>query len=100
LANLVAAAAELALVSYLTKRKVRVGGHGNARTTRLFDRDFKRHSDEPAVALCGLNNGLGRQALDQVDFDFVVEVGLGRDHRDFSAIRLHTLPAPRSVSEI
>ncbi len=52
---------------------------------RLFDGSFRRQPDEPAVALCGLDNSLGRQALDQVGFDFVVEAGLGRGHRDFRA---------------
>ena len=33
-------------------------------------------------------------------FDFVVEAGLGRGHRDFRAIRLHTLPASRPASQI
>jgi len=50
--------------------------------------------------LCGLDNGLGRQALDQVGFDFVVEAGLGRGHRDFRAVHLHTLPASRPASQI
>jgi hypothetical protein len=67
---------------------------------RLFDASFRRQDDEPAVALCGLDNGVGRQALDQVGFDFVVEAGLGRGHRDFRAIRLHTLPASRPASRI
>jgi hypothetical protein len=67
---------------------------------RLFDSSFRRQDDEPAVALCGLDNGAGRQALDQVGFDFVVEAGLGRGHRDFRAIRLHTLPASRPASQI
>ena len=67
---------------------------------RLFDASFRRQDDEPAVALCGLDNGAGRQALDQVGFDFVVEAGLGRGHRDFWAIRLHTLPASRPASQI
>lgn len=67
---------------------------------RLFEADFRRQPDEPAVALCGLDNGLGRRALDQVGFDFVVEAGLGRGYRDFRAIRLHTLPASRSATQI
>lgn len=67
---------------------------------RLFDASFRRQDDEPTVALCGLDNGAGRQALDQVGFDFVVEAGLGRGHRDFRAIRLHTLPASRPASQI
>ena len=67
---------------------------------RLFAADFDRQTDEPSVALCGLDNALGRSSLDQVDFDLVVEAGLGRGHRDFRTIRLHTLPAPRSAAEI
>jgi hypothetical protein len=67
---------------------------------RLFDASFRRQDDEPAVALCGLDNGAGRRALDQVGFDFVVEAGLGRGHRDFRSMRLHTLPASRPASQI
>lgn len=67
---------------------------------RLFDGGFLRQGREPAIALCGLDNALGRQALDQVGFDFVVEAGLGRDHRNFQTMRLHTLPAGRSAAEI
>lgn len=67
---------------------------------RLFDASFRRQEDEPAVALCGLDNGAGRQALDQVGFDFVVEAGLGRGHRDFRAMRLHTLPTSRPAAQI
>lgn len=75
-------------------------GFATSLCERLFDARFTRHADEPAVALCGLDNGLGRRALDQVGFDFVVEAGLGRGHRDFRAIRLHTLPASRSAASI
>lgn len=67
---------------------------------RLFDASFRCQDGEPAVALCGLDNGVGRQALDQVGFDFVVEAGLGRGHRDFRAVRLHTMPASRPASQI
>jgi hypothetical protein len=35
-----------------------------------------------------------------VGFDFVVEAGLGRDHRNFQTMRIHTLPAKRAASEI
>lgn len=67
---------------------------------RLFDGDFLRQSQEPAIALCGLDNAIGRQPLDQVGFDFVVEAGLGRDHRNFQTMRIHTLPARRTSAEI
>ena len=68
---------------------------------RLFDGCFRRQeADEPAVALCGLDNAKGRRALDQVGFDLVVEAGLGRGYRDFRTIRLHTLPGSKPASEI
>lgn len=67
---------------------------------RLFDADFKRRHDEPAVALCGLDNAAGRRALDQVGFDIVVEAGLGRGHRDFRTLRLHIVPGPRPAADI
>jgi hypothetical protein len=67
---------------------------------RLFAADFTRQPDEPSVALCGLDNALGRRALDKVGFDFVVEAGLGRGYSDFRNIRLHTLPGPRAAASI
>ena len=33
-------------------------------------------------------------------FDFVVEAGLGRGHRDFRTMRLHVLPGRRAAAEI
>lgn len=67
---------------------------------RYFDAGFRRRDDEPAVALCGLDNGLGRRALDKVGFDLVVEAGLGRGHRDFHTLRVHTLPSSRSADQL
>lgn len=75
-------------------------GFATAIHERRFDDAFQRHADEPATALCGLDNGLGRRALDQAGFDFIVEAGLGRGHRDFRALRLHTLPCSRSAAQI
>ncbi|MBO0134625.1 hypothetical protein [Agrobacterium burrii] len=67
---------------------------------RLFAADFKRQQDEPAMALCGLDNAAGRRALDQVGFDLIVEAGLGRGYRDFRTMRLHLLPGRRPAAEI
>lgn len=69
-------------------------------TERHFASGFKRHDDEPGVALCGLDNALGRRALDEVGFDFVVEAGLGRGHRNFRTLRLHVLPGRRPATDI
>ena len=67
---------------------------------RMFAADFKRQAEEPGVALCGLDNAVGRRALDQVGFDFIVEAGLGRGHRDFRTMRLHVLPGRRAAADI
>ena len=75
-------------------------GFSTAIHERLFDGAFRRQDHEPCIALCGLDNALGRRGLDKVGFDFVVEAGLGRGHRDFRSIRLHTLPGRRSAADI
>jgi hypothetical protein len=75
-------------------------GFSTAVVERFFDAGFDRRPDEPAIALCGLDNAVGRQALDQVGFDLIVEAGLGRGYRDFRTMRLHVLPGPKSASEI
>jgi hypothetical protein len=75
-------------------------GFSTAIQERLFDAKFTRRHDEPAAALCGLDNNLGRQALDRVGFEFVVEAGLGRGYRDFRSLRLNTLPASRTAANI
>ena len=67
---------------------------------RLFAADFKKQAEEPAVAFCGLDNAAGRRALDQVGFDFIVEAGLGRGHRDFRTMRLHVLPGQSAAADI
>jgi len=67
---------------------------------RLFDSSFTRQVDEPSVALCGLDNAIGRQALEDVGFRFVVEAGLGRGIHDFRSIRLHTFPGHRRATDI
>lgn len=75
-------------------------GFATSLQERLFAADFKRQPSEPPIALCGLDNAAGRRALDRVGFDLVVEAGLGRGHRDFRTMRLHTLPGRRHAAEI
>jgi hypothetical protein len=67
---------------------------------RRFKADFCRQPEEPSIALCGVDNALARQDLDQAGFDFIVEAGLGRGHLDYRSMRLHTLPGPRSAAAI
>ena len=75
-------------------------GFATSLQERVFDTDFTRQAEEPAVALCGLDNAAGRRALDQVGFDLIVEAGLGRGHRDFRTMRLHVLPGRRAAADI
>ena len=75
-------------------------GFETAITERLFDESCHRHRDEPSIALCGLDNAVGRRALDQVGFDFVVEAGLGRGHQDFRSLLIHTLPGETPASAL
>ena len=67
---------------------------------RLFDASVRRQIGEPAMGICGLDNALGRLALDKAGFEFVVEAGLGRGHRDFRTMRIHTLPNGRETSNL
>jgi hypothetical protein len=69
-------------------------------TERKFDGALRRNEEEPTIAFCGIDNALGRQALDNGGFSLVVEAGLGRGHRDFRTMRLHTLPATRPSGAI
>jgi hypothetical protein len=75
-------------------------GFANVIIERRFKADFRRQPDEPSIALCGVDNALARQDLDQAGFDFIVEAGLGRGHLNYRSMRLHTLPGPRSASSI
>jgi hypothetical protein len=67
---------------------------------RLFGPWIKRQPFEASVALCGIDNALGRRALDQAGFDLVLEAGLGHGHRDFRTMRVHSFPGSRSSLEI
>lgn len=94
-ANLVGQKKTRAMAAWAEKR-----GFSTRIYERLFAADFHRQAEEPAVALCGLDNGLGRRALDSVGFDLVIEAGLGRGYQNFRTMRLHTLPGPRPADVI
>jgi hypothetical protein len=75
-------------------------GFATVITERLFDETCRRQHNEPSIALCGLDNAVGRRALDQAGFDLVVEAGLGRGHQDFRSLLIHTLPGEMSASTL
>lgn len=73
-------------------------------TTYLEERRFgawtQRQADEPAVALCGVDNATARAALEDAGFDLVVESGLGAGPQSFRNFIMHTFPGPHRASEL
>jgi hypothetical protein len=67
---------------------------------RHFANDFRVSTQEPPVALIGVDNALARQAIEDVGFARVIEAGLGKGSQDFLGIDLHTFPAARSARAI
>jgi hypothetical protein len=73
-------------------------------TTYLEERRFgswtRRSTDEPGLALCGVDNANARAVLDQAGFDLIVEAGLGGGPQAFRNMSLHTFPASRTPAQI
>jgi hypothetical protein len=67
---------------------------------RRFGEWIVRSSDEPSVALCGVDNALARATLEKPGFGLIVEAGLGGGPEAFRSISVHTFPASRSAEEI
>lgn len=67
---------------------------------RRFGEHTRRASNEPTVALCGVDNALARMALGSVGFELVIEAGLGAGPHAFRSISMHTFPASRSPQEV
>jgi hypothetical protein len=67
---------------------------------RPFAPNFRVSTEEPPVALYGVDNALARAALEDVGFSRVIEAGLGKRTSEFLALRLHGFPGPRVASAI
>lgn len=74
-------------------------GFQTAIQERRFRGNFRVDDDEPGVALCGIDNALGRAALEDVGFRRVIEAGLGRGTEEYQAFQVHTFPARRSARD-
>jgi hypothetical protein len=72
--------------------------------THLEERRFgdwtRRQGDEPAVALCGVDNAIARTALEDVGFGLVIESGLGAGPESFRNFAMHTFPGSRLAKEL
>jgi hypothetical protein len=67
---------------------------------RRFGTWIQRASDEPAAALCGVDNALARSHLEGAGFGLIVEAGLGAGHGGFRNISQHVFPGSRTAAEI
>jgi hypothetical protein len=67
---------------------------------RRFDETLCVLPDDPQIALCCLDNALGRRPLCEVGFKFVVEAGLGSGAKDYRSIRVHTFPGTKDPREL
>jgi hypothetical protein len=67
---------------------------------RRFGPCSRRAPDEPAVALCGVDNKLARTYLENAGFDWVVETGLGAGPSAFKNFSLHTFPSSFRAADL
>lgn len=67
---------------------------------RRFSADFTVGRDEPAVALCGVDNALARRAIEDVGFVRVIEAGLGNGTSEFLGFRTHVFPGSRKARDL
>ena len=69
-------------------------------TERRFAADFLVTPDEPAIALCGVDNPQARAALEKVGFARIIEAGLGKGATEYLAFQLHTFPGLQQAQDI
>jgi hypothetical protein len=97
----------LSFVRDVGHRKARkVGAWLDARgfETYLLESRFgtwtNRTAEDPAVALCGVDNPIARAALEHPGFGLVVEAGLGAGPEAFLSLSVHSFPASRRAEDI
>lgn len=66
---------------------------------RVFRDDFLVATDEPRVALCGVDNPVARAYLEDVGFEEIVEAGLGRGE-DYLNFQVHRFPACKTARSL
>jgi len=66
---------------------------------RPFDINTEAGEKEPKIALCGFDNAESRMLLENANFQFVVEAGLGDSSNNFDKILMHTFPSKKHSAE-
>ena len=97
----------LSFIKDVGQRKTRrIGAWLDARgfDTYLLENRFgtwtTRTPDDPAVALCGVDNPMARAALERPGFGLVIEAGLGAGPEAFRSFSLHTFPGSQRSEDI
>jgi hypothetical protein len=67
---------------------------------RRFGDWSRRQLDEPAVALCGVDNPVARAALENAGFDLIIESGLGAGPQSFRNFAMHAFPGARRAKDL
>lgn len=67
---------------------------------RRFGPWTARQADEPAAALCGVDNPAARRALEDAGFELVIESGLGAGPQSFRNFALHVFPGARPAAKL
>jgi len=93
----------LALTGQMKTRVISAWLEAAGFTTALEERRFgawtRRAPHEPAVGLCGVDNGPTRADLGKAGFDLIIEAGLGSGPAGFRNFSMHTFPASRRPEE-
>ena len=97
----------LSFIKDVGQRKARrVGAWLDARgfDTYLLENRFgtwtTRTPEDPAVALCGVDNPIARAALECPGFGLVVEAGLGAGPEAFRSLSLHSFPGSQRAEDV
>jgi hypothetical protein len=73
---------------------------------RLIERRFgawtirSDEAEDPAVALCGVDNAYARASLEDAGFSLIAEAGLGGGPNGYSNLSVHSFPSARTARAI
>ncbi len=67
---------------------------------RRFDATTRVSTEDPTIALFGVDNAAARRCCESAGFRFIVDAGLGDGYRDFRALRVRTFPGSVAASRL
>lgn len=60
---------------------------------RAFDANTQRTSGEPGLAIAGFDDPFPRQVLEDANFDYILDAGLGGGPQHYNEIQIHSFPS-------